>query len=69
MSRPRSKAIRQVPKGTKLHQLKKIGGFDLGIYYHEDETHKWEENLEKFERLVTVMNEELQKMKKSAGEV
>jgi hypothetical protein len=55
---------REVPKGTKLHQLKKIGGFDLGLYYHEDETWKWEDRIEKFERLVTVMTEQLENMKK-----
>ena len=54
---------REVPKGTRLNQLKKIGGFDLGIYYHEDETWKWESKIEKFEHLVELMNEQLQRMK------
>ena len=55
---------REVPKGTRLHQLHRVGGFDLGIYYHEDETHKWEDNIEQFGRLVTLMIEELDKMVK-----
>jgi len=59
---------RQVPKGTRLHQLKRIGGFDLGLYYHEHETYKWYENIEKFERVVNVMNEELKKMKNKSKE-
>lgn len=54
---------REVPKGTRLDQLKKIGGFDLGLYYHEDETWKWEGRIEKFERLVKVMTEQLEEMK------
>ena len=54
---------REVPKGTRLHQLKKIGGFDLGIYYHEDETWKWEDRIDKFEHLVKVMTEQLEIMK------
>lgn len=69
MTKPRSRPIREVPKGTRLHQLKKIGGFDLGLYYHEDETHKWEQNIEKFERLVTVMSEQLNRMKNQSKEV
>jgi len=55
---------REVPKGTRLGQLKKIGGFDLGLYYHEDETHKWRDNIEKFERLVVCMQDQLKMMKK-----
>ena len=55
---------REVPKGTRLHQLKRIGGFDLGLYYHEDETWKWEDRIDKFERLVNVMTEQLENMKK-----
>lgn len=55
---------REVPKYTKLNQLKKIGGFDLGLYYHEDETHKWRDNIDKFERLTNLMIEELERMKK-----
>jgi len=55
---------REVPKYTKLSQLKKIGGFDLGLYYHENETYKWKLNIEKFERLTNLMIEELEKMKK-----
>ena len=55
---------REVPKGTRLHQLKKMGGFDLGLYYHENETYKWENNIEQFERLIKCMNEQLARMKK-----
>lgn len=53
-----------VPKGTTQKDLKKIGGFDLGLYYHVDETHKWELNIEKFERLTNLLIEELEKMKR-----
>ena len=65
MARPRKHAPIEVPKGTTQKDLKRIGGFDLGLYYHVDETHKWK-NIEKFERLVTVMQEELAKMKREA---
>lgn len=57
-----------VPKGTTQKDLKKIGGFDLGLYYHVDEVHKWQLNIEKFERLTNLMVEELQKMKKKIVE-
>jgi hypothetical protein len=58
---------REVPKYTKLNQLKKIGGFDLGLYYHEDETHKWRENIDTFERMTNVIIEQLERMKKELG--
>jgi hypothetical protein len=59
---------RVVPKGTRLHQLHRVGGYDLGIYYHEDETHKWEEKIEQFGRLVELMREQLDRMVKMNNE-
>ena len=65
---------RQVPKGTKLGDLKKIGGFDLGLYMIDDEwSSKWElnpvhrtlrnaekikQNLKHFEHLISIMQDE-----------
>lgn len=62
-------ATREVPKHTRLHQLKKVGGFDLGIYYHEKETYKWQQNIDKFEQLVEVMQNELNYMKAKEAEL
>ena len=54
---------KDVPTGTKLGDLKRIGGFDLGIYYIESETHKWEENLDTFERALEAMQDTYNRMK------
>ena len=54
---------KDVPTGTKLGDLERIGGFDLGIYYIESETHKWEENLDKFERALEAMQDTYNRMK------
>tara|TARA_R100001086_G_scaffold238111_1_gene162648 strand:+ start:941 stop:1141 length:201 start_codon:yes stop_codon:yes gene_type:complete len=66
MARPRKHAPIEVPKGTTQKHLKRIGGFDLGLYYHVDETHKWKTNIDQFERLVICMQEELEGMKREA---
>jgi len=66
MTRPRKHAPIEVPKGTTQKDLKRIGGFDLGIYYHVNETHKWKNNIEMFSRLVAAMQNELEYMKKEA---
>ena len=54
---------KDVPTGTKLGDLKRIGGFDLGIYYIDSETHKWEENLDTFERALNAMQDTFNRMK------
>ena len=57
---------REVPKGTKLADLRKVGGFDLGIYYHLDERHKWRD-IETFERVIDAMQRTLRRMKKEVN--
>jgi len=69
---------RQVPKGTKLGELKKIGGFDLGLYMIDDEwSSKWElnpvhrtsrnaekikHNLKQFKHLISIMEDEYKRI-------
>jgi hypothetical protein len=55
---------KDVPTGTKLGDLKRIGGFDLGIYYIESESHKWEDNLDTFERAMKAMQDTYNRLKK-----